>query len=468
MHKDATALANAIRKRELSASEAMAASLSKFKENESLGSIVYASSEQGLQSARDIDLALENATVEDNQVFCGVPTLAKDLGGPFKGFSIRAGSRITPDNDNLDSELAMRFRASGLCLFGTTTNPEFGLALSSEPSSGPICRNPLNRDLTAGGSSGGAAAAVASGIVSIAHATDAGGSIRVPAACCGLVGLKPSRGVIPSGPHFTNHLGGIASELAVCRSVRDTAHIFDALSGNAKGPYPEATQISIDDRKLRIGMLLDTGDQFPTSPDRLEAVFSAGKSLEADGHELIALDWKELASLVENSGRIFSGIIITNLAELEHSTDWDFSKAEPITQAAVDAGHKISGVELWELLNQMVLVCRDLWRVFDDYDCLLTPMLSTAPKPIGSFPMDHKDINLHFERMAAFSPLATLANVSGCPAITLPFGEDENALPLPIQLLAPMGCEKLLLSLAARMESELRWTHKYPIAGLDR
>ena len=191
MHKDATALANAIRMGELSASEAMSASLSKFEENDILGSIVYASGEQGLQSAHDIDQKLESGTIGDHQIFCGVPTLAKDLGGPFKGFSIRAGSRITPDNDNLDSDLAARFRAAGFCFFGTTTSPEFGLALSSEPAVGPICRNPLNPDLTAGGSSGGAAAAVASGIVSIAHATDAGGSIRVPAACCGLVGSLP-------------------------------------------------------------------------------------------------------------------------------------------------------------------------------------------------------------------------------------------------------------------------------------
>lgn len=466
MHKDATALANAIRMHELSASEAMSASLSKFQENVSLGSIVYASGEQGLQSAYDIDQRLESGTIGDHQIFCGVPTLAKDLGGPFKGFSIRAGSRITPDNDNLDSDLAARFREAGFCFFGTTTSPEFGLALSSEPAIGPICRNPLNPDLTAGGSSGGAAAVVASGIVSIAHATDAGGSIRVPAACCGLVGLKPSRGAIPSGPQFTNHLGGIASELAICRSVRDTAHIFEVLSGNTKGPHPEAVQVPFTERKLRIGMLLDTGDPFPTSPDRLEAVLSAGKSLEADGHALATLDWEDIAHMIEDSGRIFSSIITTNLAELEQSTDWDFAKAEPITQAAVDKGHEISGVELWNLLNKMVLVSRDLWRIFDDYDCLLMPMLSGAPKLIGSFPMNHQDIDLHFERMAAFAPLATLANISGFPAITLPFGEDENALPLPVQLLAPMGCEKLLLNLAARLESELRWSHKFPIAGL--
>ncbi|MEP3199028.1 MAG: amidase [Lentilitoribacter sp.] len=468
MQFDATALADAIRSHKLTASEAMSASLAKLKDNKFLGSVVAAYPDKGLLSAKNIDLGLQDGPVKDNAVFCGVPTLAKDLGGPFKGFPVCAGSGVVPTDDGLDSELAMRFRAAGLCCFGTTTSPEFGLSLASEPLIGPICRNPLNPNLSAGGSSGGAASAVASGIVSIAHATDAGGSIRVPAACCGLVGLKPSRGAIPSGPQFTNYLGGIASELAVCRSVRDTANIFHAISGGVKGPYPMGQSVQFQERKLRVAMLLETGVQYPTDPERLEAVQAAGQSLEADGHEIVPLNWTQIECMAQECAQIFAAIIATNLADLEQSTDWDFSKSEPITQAAIEQGKLISGVELWRLMNRMVLVSRDLWQLFEGFDCLLTPMLSTAPKSIGSFASDHCDIDLHFDRMTAFSPLATLANVSGFPAITMPFGEDANGLPLPIQFLAPMGCEKLLLSLAARMETELRWQHKFPIAGLDR
>ena len=467
MEADATALASAIRSHEITASEAMSASLNKLADKKSLGSVVSFYPETGLAAAAEIDRALQDRTLKNAQVFCGVPSLAKDLGGPFKGLPVRAGSKIIPLDDQLDSELAERFRKTGLCNFGTTTSPEFGLSLASEPAIGPVCRNPLNRDLSAGGSSGGSASAVASGIVSIAHATDAGGSIRVPAACCGLIGLKPSRGAIPSGPYFTNHLGGIASELAVCRSVRDTEAIFDAVSGGVKGPYPSPEQNVLEDGKLRIGMILETGERFPTTSERLSAVQSAGQTLEADGHELVLLDWSKIAHMVAVSGQVFTGIITANLATLAQETGWDFSKAEPITQAAIDAGKNISGIELWQLLNHMVLVSRDLWQIFEAFDCLLTPMLSSAPQPIGSFPIDHDDINLHFERMAAFSPLATLANVSGFPALTMPFGEDANGLPLPIQFFAPMGCEKLLLKLAARMETELRWQHKHPIAGLN-
>lgn len=467
MQADATALALAIRNHDLTASEAMMASLNQSADKEFLGSVISSDPQKGLQAAENADRALQSTSIKNHEVFCGVPTLVKDLGGPFKGYSVGAGSAIISFDDSSDSVLAERFRATGLCCFGTTTSPEFGLSLASEPAIGPVCRNPLNPNLSPGGSSGGAASAVAAGIVSIAHATDAGGSIRVPAACCGLVGLKPSRGSIPSGPNFGNYLAGIASELAVCRSVRDVVCLFDAVSGRVKGPCPSAEQLKFSDRSLRIGMILETGEKYPTHPDRLEAVQSAGRSLEADGHEVVALNWSQISQMVENSARIFAGIITTNLAALAQSTGWDFSKSELITQAAVQAGNKTSGIELWQLMNTMVLVSRDLWKLFDNFDCLLTPMLSTAPKPIGSFPMDHSDIDLHFERMTAFSPLATLANISGFPAITLPFGEDANALPLPIQFLAPIGCEKLLLRLAARMETELRWQHKFPIAGLD-
>lgn len=447
----------------------MNASLNKLEEQSFLGSVVYSDPEKGLHAAYQFDEDFKKKTSSNDLNFGGVPTLAKDLGGPFKGFPARAGSAIIPSHGerDADSNFAARFRASGLCLFGVTTSPEFGLSLASEPAGGPICRNPLNPELSAGGSSGGAAAAVASGIVSIAHATDAGGSIRVPAACCGLVGLKPSRGAVPAGPNFDNHLGGTVGELAVCRSVRDTASIFDAVTGNTKGPFSPMAQISIPEGKLRIGVITETGAKHPTTSERIDVVEAAAASLQADGHKIVSLNWAKIAQMAEDSARVFSGIINTNLAKLEKTNDWDFSKSELITQAAIERGQSISGIELWQLMNEMVLVSRDLWRLFDDFDCLLTPMLSTAPKPIGSFPTDHSDIDLHFDRMTAFTPLSTLANISGFPAITLPFGEDANNLPLPIQMIAPMGCDKLLLSIAARLETELRWRHQYPIAGLD-
>lgn len=465
---DATALAEAIACLRLTSTQAMQASITATEAFAGLGAVRYRDEAKGLAAAAEIDALPKESAVRAAMPFAGVPTLAKDLGGPFAGFPVAAGSRLLDRTqfDSPDSDLAERFRASGLCLFGLTTSPEFGLSLASEPAIGPICRNPLDPGLTAGGSSGGAAAAVAAGIVAIAHATDAGGSIRVPAACCGLVGLKPGRGTMPAGPSFGNHLGGIASELAICRSVRDTAAIFSAISGHARGPFPPVKNAQRASTALRIGILTDTGALYPSDADRMAVIEAAGLALETDGHRLVSVPFAAIDEACARSRRAFVDIVCVNLAEAIATFGLDASRTEPLTQAVIARGLSLPAINLWNSLNGMLFVSRDLWRLFDDIDVLLCPMLSGPPLPIGSFPSDHGDIDLHFGRMAAFAPLASLANASGCPAITLPFGQDADGLPLPVQIMAPMGGEALLLQLAQRLEREQRYTHPFPIAGL--
>ncbi|MCV9947392.1 MULTISPECIES: amidase [unclassified Rhizobium] len=467
MQGDATDLAAAIRHGSLSATEAMQASLEAAQRQEPLGAIAYLDAAIGLASANDSDRERRSEPERSAaRPFGGVPTLAKDLGGPFAGLPVTAGSRLFErKGGKADSDLATRFRDAGFCLFGLTTSPEFGLSLASEPAIGSICRNPLDPARTAGGSSGGAAAAVAAGIVAIAHATDAGGSIRVPAACCGLVGMKPTRGAIPGGPAFGNHLAGIASELAVCRSVRDTALILDRLSGKSRGPFPDPFPVDSGNGRLRIGLLADTGPAYPTEGDRLVAIEDAARALESDGHDIVPLSWAEFEWSVTSSGRVFADIVSANLAALIEGAALDESRAEPLTQAFAVRGRALSATSLWNTLNDAVLVSHKLWALFDRVDCILMPMLSSAPLAIGSFPSDHADTDLHLERMTAFAPLACLANISGFPALTLPFGQDEHAMPLPVQIMAPMGHEPRLLSLAARLEAEGRWQHRFPVAG---
>ncbi|MCX8999378.1 amidase [Rhizobiaceae bacterium BDR2-2] len=467
MQDDASALAKAIGTGRLTAVEAMEASLAAADVFSVLGAVAYGDAGKGMAAARAFDALPAGAPLRRG-AFGGVPTLAKDLGGPFEGFPVSAGSALLPRRGGMaDSDLAERFRAAGFCLFGLTTSPEFGLSLASEPAIGPVSRNPLAPDLSPGGSSGGAAAAVAAGIVSIAHATDAGGSIRVPAACCGLVGLKPGRGAMPGGPGFGNHLGGIATELAVCRSVRDAERAFAALSGAARGPFPPPAQEKAAEGRLRIGLLADTGADTPTDPERLAAVEAAARSLEAAGHGIVTIAWRDIEQMALASAQVFAGVVAINLAETAERLSADFSAAEPMTQAVLERGRAMSGTEVWRLMNAAVFVSRDLWRVFDAVDCLLTPMLATAPKPVGAFPTDHCDAELHFSRMTAFAPLAALANISGFPALTLPVGADAAGLPLPVQLVAPMGREALLLKLAAALEGEGRWQHRFPVAGLE-
>ncbi|MGO7321073.1 amidase [Rhizobium ruizarguesonis] len=468
MQGDATDLAAVIRHGSLSAAEAMQASLASAVLQEPLGAIAYLDAAMGFASADACDRERRSAPERFAAMpFAGVPTLAKDLGGPFAGLPVTAGSGLFERRGGeADSDLAARFRDAGFCLFGLTTSPEFGLSLASEPAIGPICRNPLDPARTAGGSSGGAAAAVAAGIVAIAHATDAGGSIRVPAACCGLVGMKPTRGAMPGGPSFGNHLAGIASELAVSRSVRDTALIFDRLSGKSRGPFPDPSPVDIDNGRLRIGLLVDTGSAYPTEDDRLAAIEAAAGALESAGHEIVPLAWAEFEWSVAAGGRAFADIVSVNLAALIKAAALDESRAEPLTQAFAVRGRTLPATSLWNTLNNAVLVSRKLWELFDRVDCILMPMLSSAPLAIGSFPSDHADTDLHLERMTAFAPLACLANISGFPALTLPFGQDEHAMPLPVQIMAPMGYEPRLLSLAARLEAEGRWQHRFPVAGL--
>lgn len=465
---DATDLAGAIKSGKLSCVDAMQASLAACATHQDLGAIAYLDAAKGLAAAQMLDCeASEQPGRFAARSFAGVPTIAKDLGGPFAGLPVTAGSRLfRREGKGSDSDLAKRFRDVGLCPFGLSTSPEFGFSLASEPAIGPICRNPLDPSRTAGGSSGGAAAAVAAGIVAIAHATDAGGSIRVPAACCGLIGLKPTRGGVPAGPSFGNHLGGIASELAVTRSVRDTALIFDAVCGRTRGPFADILEFATQATTLRIGLLTDTGDRYSTAADRLQAVEAAARHLERQGHCLVPLDWVQFEGAVADSARAFGDIVSVNIAGLVDELKLDSLATEAMTQAFIMRGRATSGTALWNSLNGAVKASRIVWDLFETVDVIIMPMLATAPPPIGSFPTDHADTDLHLERMTAFAPLASLANASGFPAITLPFGIDADGLPLPIQIMAPMGEEALLLGLAAQLEADGRWQHRYPIAGL--
>lgn len=470
MPDDATALAEAIRKGRFTASEAMQAALDRAEQTDGLGAIVHLEAAAGLEAARVIDARLAQADERlDCAPFIGVPSLAKDLGGPFAGLPVAAGSRmLSRGNENSpDSDLAARMRAAGLCFFGVTTVPEMGLSLSCEPAAGPICRNPLDPLRTPGGSSGGAAAAVAAGVVAIAHATDAGGSIRVPAACCGLFGMKATRGTMPAGPGFGNHLGGIASELAVCRSSRDLAMIFETVFGGVRGPFADPELAPVKRRPLRIGLLAETGNDHPTNPSRSEAIEAAAKSLEKDGHTIVSLGWRDFAGPVAASAIALRDIIAANLASYVASARLDAALAEPLTRAFIHRGLTMTGGELWSALDGAVHASRSFWDIFRDFDLLVAPMLATAPPPLGSFPFDHGDPDLQIRRMTDFAPLAALANITGFPALTLSFGADADGLPLPVQLIAPMGHDRLLLHLASRLEKEDRWQHRYRVAGLD-
>jgi amidase len=234
----------------------------------------------------------------------------------------------------------------------------------------------------------------------------------------------------------------------------------------APGPSAPVAFAKTFPQKLRIGVVEDTGLLFPTAVDRAEAVLEASRVLEAQGHVLHPVQAADLATIAQGCGDVFEGIVSINLAALAHEPGNDFSLSEKITQAALSTGKEISGVQLWQLMQSMVQLSHDFARLFDEVDCLLMPMLSSQPVRLGAFPTDHSDCGLHFKRMAGFAPLATIANVTGCPALTLPFGKDGDGLPLPVQLMVPMGHDRLTLKLAESLEMQERWQQRFLVAGM--
>jgi amidase len=405
--------------------------------------------------------------------FVGVPFLMKDLGSPAAGFPTVAGARYFARHARAaatDGDLTARMRQAGLVIFGKTTVPEMGLNLTTEPAIGPRVCNPWDGRFSAGGSSGGAAAAVAAGIVPLAHATDAGGSIRVPAAACGVLGLKPSRGLIPQGPDFGNLLLGLASELVLSRSVRDSAAMLDACAGAPLGPYappmlagPALATLDRTLPRLRIAMIDEGPLDAPVTAERSQAVAEAARLLESAGHHLEPIDAATLDFERGASARFFARTISASLAVLV--ADLDPAPAsddfEPITRAAIASGQRLSAATLTTAAREAALVSHSLAQRFLSIDAILTPMLADAPPLLGSFATDGDDIDGHFVRMGALAPYALLANAAGVPAISVPRGLDSSGLPLAVQFIAPLGGDVLLLQIARFFERAAPWSFPF-------
>lgn len=470
---DATALADAIRSGTTTARAAAEACISAASASK-LGALRRFEPDLLLSQAQAIDKDLRSGSSRfASAPFVGVPFLMKDLGNAAAGLPPIAGSRAIRARVNgpgADSDLALRFKAAGLLPCGLTTAPEFGLALSSEPAIGPAARNPLDPSRTPGGSSGGAAAAVAGGLVAIAHATDAGGSIRVPAACCGLVGLKPSRGATPNGPSFGNHLMGLVGELVLSRSLRDTTAALKAVSGGSSGPFPDpdlSHGFACPLKALRIGVVRDAPN-VAVEKRRSEAVARAADALAAAGHEIVPLEPATFAGLLDRCWSVMDRILCAGLARWLDSLvpPVHEGEVEPLSAAVAARGRLLPAAALFDADQTAALISYETWKLFGRVDVLLTPMLSSAPPPLGSFPLDHGDVDLQWRRMAAFAPYASLANVAGLPALSIPHGRDEAGLPLPIQLLGPIASDGLLLRLADQLEAASAWSFALPIAGL--
>jgi len=411
----------------------------------------------------------------DERPLAGVPIAIKDLVAVTEGVRTTFGSAAMEDwVPDHDSALVRRLREAGAIIVGKTNLPEFGILPVSEPDLFGPCRNPWDTSRTVGGSSGGSACAVASGMVPIAHANDGGGSIRIPASCCGLVGLKPSRGRVSLAPDFTEFVGGIAIEGSVSRTVADTALALDIISGYEPGdpywaPPPSAPFAEAVDRApgtLRVALATAAPLGIPVHEHCVSAVREAASLLESLGHQVgeAAPDWND-EGYIDNFIKIWTA----GTGEEIHSygrirgRPLDISKLEPLTQQMLEIASGFSAVDYLRSLEYLQRLARRIVSFWADYDVLITPTLAQPPIPIGALrPAEGEPPIKMLENSAGFVPFTPIFNVTGQPAISLPLSTSPDGLPIGVQLVGAPAAEERLLSLAAQLEAAHPWADRRP------
>ncbi len=464
---DATALAAAISAGEVSAVEAVDAAIARIELlNPAINAVIWSDFDR----ARSAAAAVDRNTVAGGP-FAGVPFLIKDIGATQAGLPAWFGNRALKDlghTRETDTELGSRFRSAGLITVGKTNLPELGSSPTTQPLSCGPTNNPWALDRSPSGSSGGSAAAVASGMVPMAHANDGGGSTRLPAAWCGLVGLKTTRGRVPN-PEETSRL---ISELVVTRTVRDTAGLLDAVLGHTEADLYTATSPDVPYRTLldaevtprRIGVMTD-GGLWDVDQDCVGAVTDTAALLAELGHTVIEVSSDVLLGEASTAnGRLWTSDLAMGVAELSAKAGRTLTEAdvEPYNWAAASRGAGLSALERAATLAAQQQWVRSVAEWFAPMDLLLTPTSGAVPMLTEDLwpPADKPwKIGPVYGKIGAFTlPF----NVTGQPAISLPLHWNADGLPIGIQLVAKMGREDLLLSLSAQLERVRPWAERYP------
>ncbi|AQS65824.1 amidase [Streptomyces pactum] len=409
----------------------------------------------------------------------GVPFLIKDIGVAMAGRRMELGSRLAAGNvAGADSALMLRLRRAGLVTFGRTATPELAYSITTEPVLYGPARNPWNPERSAGGSSGGAGAAVAAGVVPIAHATDAAGSLRIPAAYNGLFGLKPTRGRVSMGPDADEVFNGLAVHGSVSRTVRDSAVLLDQIRGPEPGdPYfaaqpsrPYAEEVTAPPGSLRIGVLPQAWGGRRTTAPVADALARTVRLLESLGHQVaevevgLGVDWEEF---VLANARLMAANLAASVDGLAAAFNRpvDSSTLEPETLAGYHYGQRVTGAQFVTALAVRNRVARGLARFFGAHDVLLTPVLPELPMLLGTYaetaePLDGLG---WIDRLNDRSPFTMPFNVAGTPAMSVPLTADaETGLPIGMQFAARYGLEGLLFRLAGQLEQASPWTVRTP------
>jgi amidase len=459
---DATAQAELVRGGELSPVELVDAAINRIEKlNPELNAVIHTRFDRAREEAA-------SAALPDGP-FRGVPTLFKDLMAVMEGEPCHEGMRFLRDNDyrpNFTDNLVRRFLDAGFVSCGRTNVPELGLVPTTEPVAYGPTPNPWDMSRTPGGSSGGSAVAVATGMVPVAHGTDGGGSIRIPASCCGLVGLKPSRGRTSVGPRYGQLTMILNVELMLTRSVRDVAGVLDSVWQPFPGDpviapapaRPFAEEVGADPGRLRIGVLTTNPmGGVDVHPDCAAATLDTAQLLETLGHYVEAT-YPEALDSPELMGPF--GIVWTT--GTAHDLD-DYAAlvgkpiteddVEPLTWALAEAGRSVTASQYIEAVSNMQVFTRSLAEWWDGgFDLLLTPTLGEPPVPLGTFDAQPGNPLHGFFRAGQFVPCCAQFNVTGQPAISLPLSWNGEGLPIGSQLVAAYGREDVLLRVAAQLE----------------
>ena len=461
----ASDLAAALRRREISSSELLDACLAAVDErNPALNAMALRNDEQARAAAADADRRLATG---EQAPFLGVPMPIKDL-TPVAGWPVTYGSNGAPEGPSEESEMVIdAFVRAGFVLCGRTTTPAFGVITATETTRYGITRNPWDTERTPGGSSGGAGAAVASGMFPIAHANDGGGSIRIPASYCGLVGLKPSRGRVP---RLSQSWLGAVVEGVVARSVQDAATVLEVTSGpdpcswyNAPAPArPFSAELDAEPPTLRIGLMASAPLGIPTDPACMEAAQGAAELLEGLGH---AVEPVEVATISEEMVPPFVALTQAGLADYD-GVDW--SKVEPHVAHARAAADETSAYDYALAAKGLErLSRREVVRWGRDFDVLLTPTSAILPPIAGSvMEAQHAAPDQPVPEVVASVSFTAFGNVAGLPAISLPVHVTDGNLPVGVQLTGGPWQEALLISLAAAIERAAPWSDRRPALAI--
>ncbi len=420
--------------------------------------------------------AAEIAAHAPSGPFAGVPFVIKELVLHAKNVRLDSGCRLTQGTiPDADTELMARFRRAGLVLMGTTQTPELGYNPTTETVlHGPV-HNPWDLGRSAGGSSGGSGAAVAAGIVPIGHANDGGGSIRIPAACNGLVGLKPTRDRTPTGPDYADPLCGLAIEFAVTRTVRDAAALLDAVAGPDVGapamiaPFarPLANEVGTAPGKLRIAWTTTPASGEKIDPECVKAVHETVKTLQDLGHTLIEggpkYNWDAFLDNVHPIWTAFTALSVDSAAKaLGRKPGPD--NLEAVTLACYEDGKRVSALDLLYAQAYGNMLSRSVGAFFQTVDALVTPTIARPPIPLGELDQNKQGMTaMEWTRQVfAYCPFTPLFNTTGQPAISLPLYWTPSGLPIGVQIAGRFGDEATLIRLASQLEQARPWAKRKP------